>query len=169
MIGNIGTRVLYNVSYNDAVRTHKTRVGYFSPTIHMGGVSTNTLIYRNILHAGIKPTENIDRSLLTSDSWGGYADSTTVRENVFYTPEMSAIRLNKSTRNLFEGNYYLGNITSIPADASAHKESTYYSQEMVNSVVGFQSLFDNVMVGDGEAVMSVVNKERVQAFFDHMK
>jgi hypothetical protein len=36
-------------------------------------------------------------------------------------------------------------------------------------VVGFQSLFDNVMVGDGEAVMSVVNKERVQAFFDHMK
>ena len=169
MIGNIGTRVLYNVSYNDAVRTHKTRVGYFSPTIHMGGVSTNTLIYRNILHAGIKPTENIDRSFFTSDSWGGYADSTTVRENVFYTPEMSAIRLNKSTRNLFEGNYYLGNITSIPADASAHKESTYYSQEMVNSVVGFQSLFDNVMVGDGEAVMSVVNKERVQAFFDHMK
>lgn len=82
-VGNQGTVVQYNVSINDAIRPRATRSGIFSATIHIGGPCENTLINNNILHVNPKTASFIDRSIITSDSWDGYANNTIFKENIF--------------------------------------------------------------------------------------
>ncbi len=171
-IGNKGTIVRYNISINDAVRTRKTRVGIFSPTIHIAGPCENTLIHNNILHANVKPASHIDRKMVTADSWGGYADNTTFTENVFYAPEASAFNLTKSTRNIFDGNYYLGSFAGKPEDNQGHDASVYYSSLLEKDPEGFAALshlFEEVEVGDGAATIKAVKKAAVHEFFEKMK
>ena len=81
-VGNQGTVVQYNVSINDAIRPRATRSGIFSATIHIGGPCENTLINNNILHVNPKTASFIDRSIITSDSWDGYANNTIFKENL---------------------------------------------------------------------------------------
>lgn len=171
-VGNRGTVVEYNVSINDALRPRAARDGIFSPSIHIGGPCKNTLVSRNILHVNPKPASFIDRTMITSDTWNGYADSTVFRENVFFAPQESAFRLTRSTNNTFEGNYYLGTYNDKPADAKGKSSSNYYNEVIAKDPSGFSSLsflFDHVIVGDGEAVMKVVNPEVIGQFFDKMK
>lgn len=173
-IGNQGSVVCYNVSIGDAVRQRKTRVGIFSPTIHIAGPCKRTLVERNILHIGMKPSAEVDRKIVTSDSWGGYADSTSFRGNVFYAPALqpSAFNLTKSTNNLFEGNYYLGTFIGKPADAQGREPSTYYialAGENTSSPLGLSFLFEEVTVGDGAAVMRAVKREAINDFFNKME
>lgn len=171
-VGNIGTVVQYNVSINDAIRPRATRNGIFSANIHIGGPCKNTLVNRNILHVNPKAASFIDRSIITSDSWDGYADSTTFRENVFFAPQETEIRLTKSTNNLFEGNYYLGNIKGIPNDENGCFFSNYYNMCISKDPEGFNSLsflFDTMIVGDGTSVMKVVSRESIHSFFDKIK
>lgn len=173
-IGNQGSVVCYNVSINDAVRQRKTRVGVFSPTIHIAGPCKRTLVERNILHIGMKPSKVVDRKVVTSDSWGGYADSTTFRGNVFYTPELqsSAFNLTKSTNNFFEGNYYLGTFKEKPKDVLQHESSTYYTDLVRKNVDGsltLSFLFEEVEVGNGAAVMRAIKKETIHNFFNQLE
>jgi hypothetical protein len=170
-IGNIGTVVQYNISIDDAVRTRSTRVGIFSPTIHIGGACKNTRINNNILHIGVKPGTNIDRKIITSDSWNGFADSTIIKENIFYTPESSEFNLTESTNNTFEGNYYLGSFKGMPTDKSGKSESTVYQLLLEKGQTGFEALahlFHKVEIGDGTAVITVVNKKAIEELFVKM-
>lgn len=171
-IGNIGSLIRYNISIGDAVRQRKTRVGIFSPTIHIGGPCKNTLIEYNILHIGTKPSAQADRKVITSDSWSGYADSTTFRGNVFYASEPSAFNLTKSTNNHFEGNYYLGTFTGKPTDSRGHKLSAYYTALVggnTDALLGLSFLFEEVAVGDDATVMQAVKKETIHNFFEKME
>ena len=171
-IGNKGTVVQYNVSISDAVRTRKTRVGVFSPTIHIAGPCEDTHVHHNILHANVKPTRHIDRKMVTADSWGGYADNTTFTENVFYVPEPSAFNLTKSTRNTFDGNYYLGSFAGKPEDKQGHDTSDYYSSLLEKYPEGFGALshlFEEVEIADGAATIKAVKKEAIHDFFEKMK
>lgn len=171
-IGNIGSVVRYNVSIGDAVRQRKTRVGIFSPTIHIGGPCRNTLIERNILHIGTKPSAQVDRKIVTSDSWGGYADSTTFRGNVFYAPQPTTFNLTQSTHNSFEGNYYLGRFSERPEDTQHRVSSAYYTaliKENTDSLLTLSFLFEGVKIGDGAAVMRAVKKETINDFFNKME
>ncbi len=168
-IGNLGSIVRYNVSIDDAVRQQKTHTDeYFSPTIHIGGPCKNTLIEHNILHIGRKPGSQVDRTTIASLSWEGYADSTTIRENLFFAPEPSAFNLTKSTNNLFEKNYYLGTFQNMPVDSHSHDYSAYY-ESIMNSQNGSSEslsfLFEDVTVGDGAAVMKAVRKDAITEFF----
>ena len=170
--GNNGTIVQYNVSINDAVRPRATRDGVFSPTIHIAGPVTNTLVNNNILHVNPKPTPYVDRSIITADFWDGYADQTTFRENVFYVPQESAFRLTQSTHNLFEGNFYLGTYENKPDEETGKTASCYYQSVISKDPTGFSSLsflFDTMVIGDGAAVLKVVNKEAIHEFFEEMK
>lgn len=170
--GNQGTRVAYNVSINDAIRPRATRSGIFSPSIHIAGPCHDTEIFRNIIHANPKSEPFIDRSLLTSDSWDGYADATTFRENIFYAPEQTEIRLNRSTGNVFDGNYYLGFFKTRPVDAHGHNASSYYAAVIASDPSGRRSLdflFDKHVVGNGTAILRAVNPETITDFFEHMK
>lgn len=170
-IGNVGSIVRYNVSIGDAVRQRLTRVGVFSPTIHVSGPCERTLLERNILHVERKPTLQVARKMITSDSWGGYADATTFRENIFYAPEPSAFDMRESTGNLFEGNYYLGTFENKPSDSQGKDSSVYYSQLLMSSDDAKQALsflFEDVSVGDGAATMRVVRADVIRELFENM-
>ena len=170
-IGNIGTVVQYNISISDGIRTRNTRVGIFSPTIHIAGPCENTRINNNILHVHVKPQANIDRTIITSDSWNGYANNTNFFENIFYVPEISEFELTNSTNNTFKGNYYLGNFKAKPKDPDGKTKSDYYQSLLGSSQSGFEafaSLFEKVEVGDGAAVLNAVNKKAIEDFFAKM-
>ena len=97
---------------------------------------------------------------------------TIFKENIFFAPQESEIRLNKSTNNIFDGNYYLGNFIGKPADKSAKDASAYYYSCISKDPMGFDSLsflFDTVIVGDGAAVLKVVSKDAIHRFFEDMK
>lgn len=169
--GNKGTVVEGNVSINDAIRPRATRNGVFSANIHIAGPCRGTLIKHNIIHVCPKTESFIDRSVVTSDTWDGYADSTAFRENIFYAPEPTDIRLTQSTRNSFEGNFFLGFFNNMPNDTKARRASDVYSSLVAKDPTGTRSLdflFDNVVVGDGTAIMKVVNKNSVDSLFRAM-
>ncbi|MFV0324378.1 MAG: right-handed parallel beta-helix repeat-containing protein [Bacteroides xylanisolvens] len=171
-IGNKGSVIRHNISINDAVRQRKTRAGIFSPTIHISGPCKNTLIEYNILYVGKKPSAQVDRKIITSDSWGGYADSTTFRSNIFYALQPSVFNLTQSTNNSFEGNYYLGTFTDKPVDTQGSTESVYYNSQVKKTSedsIPLSFLFKEVEVGDGMAMMRAVKKETIQHFFKKMK
>lgn len=172
-IGNTGSIVRYNVSINDAIRQRKTRVGVFSPTIHIAGPCRNTLIEHNILHVGEKPSGKVDRKVVTSDSWGGYADSTTFKCNLFYVQQPSAFNLTQSTNNHFMGNYYIGEFSNKPIDKQSRNiSSSYYSSLVGNDTdasLMLPSFFREETVGDGASVIRVINKEAIREFFNKME
>ena len=102
----------------------------------------------------------------------GYADSTVFREDVFFVPQESEIRLNRSTRNTFDGNYYLGNIKGRPEDPNGRNASDYYNRCISKDPSGFNSLsflFDTVVIGDGSAILKAVNRDTIHRFFETMK
>ncbi|MDL2221377.1 right-handed parallel beta-helix repeat-containing protein [Parabacteroides sp. OttesenSCG-928-N08] len=171
-VGNNGTVVQYNISINDATRTRPTRQGMFSPTIHVPGPSENTRVNNNILHVHPKSAADVDRSIITLDSWDGFANNTTFRENLFYVPQPSEIRLYESTNTLFTGNYYLGQYIGKPTDREGKSGSSYYASLLDEDADGFASLtplFEEVTVGDGAAKIKVVKRDAVHALFERMK
>ncbi|MCM1066258.1 MAG: right-handed parallel beta-helix repeat-containing protein [Muribaculaceae bacterium] len=170
-VGNRGTVVEYNVSINDAIRPRGTRAGIFAPSIHIGGPVRDTRVSRNILHVNPKAETFMDRSIITSDSWDGYADSTLFEENVFFVPEQSAFRMTESTANTFRGNYYIGSFIDKPADGDGHYDSAFYRTLTGGDITGFSGLdglFDTLPIADGRAVLKAVNPERIEDFFSHM-
>ena len=118
-LGNEAPVVRYNVSIGDGVRPRETRQGMFSPSVHIAGRVTKALLEHNIIVATPKPADNIDRTIVCSDSWDGCADETTLRRNIFCAQEPSRFEMTQSTRNTFDGNVYLGTYDALPADARA--------------------------------------------------
>ena len=99
--------VRYNISIGDGIRPKETRAGMFSPSIHVAGPAKHVLVEHNIIHANAKPAANVDRTMITSDSWDGFADDTFFKQNTFYAAEASRFSMISSTNNLFDGNWYL--------------------------------------------------------------
>lgn len=172
-IGTVGTVVQYNISINDATRHRYTpRAGYFSPTIHIAGPCVDSSIQRNIFHIGKKPGVNIDRRIVVSDEYGGYADKTTFRENIFYTAERSAFDLTQSTNDLFEGNYYLGAFWNIPQDANKKTVLDSYLKNLENDPSGYHflsNLMEDIPIANGKAEIRVVKKEAIEALFNNLQ
>lgn len=172
IVGNEGSVVLYNISINDGLRTRKTYVGMYSPIIHIGGTVADTRINNNILHANVRPNKQVDGSMITSDSWGGYSHRTLIAENVFYSVDSSAFRFSQSTDDSFEGNYYWGIFSGMPKDKTAKFNSTYYESLLKEDPKGFKALdplMKQVEVANGAAHVTVVDKESIDEFFKRMK
>lgn len=168
-IGNLGTIVRYNISINDAIRQKKTRTGsMFSPSIHLAGPVKNTHISRNIIHVNKKPTANVDRTMITLDSWDGYPDSTYISENIFYTPETSRFNLTRSTNNIFDGNHYIGHFKNLPTDINSRVSLKIYQEQILkkdeNGFKGLFQLMDTISVTGTKGVF--VNKKKIEEFFD---
>lgn len=170
-IGNENSIVRYNISIGDGIRPTKTRAGMFSPSIHVAGPVKNTLIEHNIIHVNAKPDADIDRTLITSDSWDGYADSTIFRNNLFYVAEQSRFRLTESTHNLFVGNWYLGKYEQQPVDGQKRTKSALYVNEVLNpdanGYVGLLKLMDERVIGG--TTHHFVNAERIKDFFERLE
>lgn len=140
--GNIGSIVRYNISIGDGIRPKETRQGMFSPSIHIAGPVKRTLIERNIVHANLKPDIVTDRTMITSDSWEGYADSTCFRQNIFYAAEPSRFDFTSSTRNIFKQNVYVGKFKNLPEDISNNEAGNMYKEKILNlSADGYKGLY----------------------------
>lgn len=166
-IGNKGSIVRYNISIGDGMRPKETRSGMFSPNIHIAGRVEDTKVEHNIVHSNPKTVENADRTMICSDSWDGYADNTTFTGNVFYTLEKSRFAMNQSTRNVFRGNWYLGEYADMPADNAAHVASAFYKEKVLDvdakGFKGLECLMDRKTVCG--ASCHFVNKELIEKFF----
>ena len=140
-IGTINTIVRYNVSINDGIRSYPTeRRGYFSPTMHISGPVSNTLIYNNVFIIPPKPKPELDRTLVQVDNWGGpWPDSTLFANNIFYVQETSDFYWGKSKRNYMTHNLYYGQFENNLDDPNA----VYNTPEWVGEIPrtsGFSSL-----------------------------
>ncbi len=170
-IGNQNSIVRYNISIGDAQRPNITRTGgMFSPNIHISGKVTNTLIEHNIIHSNVKTATEADRTMITSDSWGGYADYTTIRNNVFYTAETSKFNMNNSTHNTFLHNWYVGTYSSIPEDAEKQTASSIYQSEILDKgttgFAGLESMMNKRQLYGIECYS--VDKNAIEAFFQRL-
>lgn len=165
--GNNGSIVRFNISVNDAIRTRRTRSGIFSPSIHVAGPVKNTRIEKNIIQVNAKPSNEVDRSLITFTSWGGQADSTFIMNNLFYSEELSKINFSSSTNNTLDGNYCLGNIENIQDDINPKLGSPMYSTIIAKDSLAFNSLavlLDTIKIGN--KILITVNKEKIIKFFE---
>lgn len=165
-VGTNNTIIRGNISINDGNRTRLTKSGYFSPTIHIAGPAKKTMIYNNIIHVNKKKAPEVQRSLICITPSYGDADSTIVRDNLFYVSEISTFHLGTSTNNQFENNYYLGDIQNIPEDKTAKFENETYSNMIKNDLSGFESLKPFLRTANISAGrITTVDNEAIDSFF----
>ena len=167
----IGTEhpiVRYNISIGDGNRPYPTRGKMFSPSIHIGGPVRGCTIYRNIIRNKVKAAPEIDRSMLISDDWSGYADSTCVKENIFYTPEVSRFDFTASTNNFVADNYYLGEYCNLPQDKNSLRLPSADAALMEDcGPHGLMQFLDSISIAGGVSC-KFVNKEKIEAFFSRL-
>lgn len=165
--GNIGSIVRYNISIGDGIRPKETRQGMFSPSIHIAGPVKQTLVERNIIHANPKPADIVDRTMITSDSWDGYADSTCFRQNIYYAAEPSRFDFTSSTRNAFEENIYIGQFKNQPESQKNKKAENIYTEkvlkESADGYKGLHCLMDSVILK--EHTLHYIKPEAIKTFF----
>lgn len=169
-IGNSGTVVRGNVSVNDGIRTKITRMGYFTPVIHMAGPTKNTYVYNNILHINEKKLPTDHRSFISFTSWGGFPDSTFITDNLFYVNGSAEFSQSESTNNTFQNNFYLGKMESIPVDKGALFTNETYTGMIENDLSGAESLkpfLRTVKMPVG--TITTVDKEAIETFFLNKK
>lgn len=106
-LGCEGTVVRYNISENDGATS--------GHVFHIAGPCRDTSIYHNTIYTGphlrVKLIEHVD--------WDGWADHTRFLNNVVYADGKVSVSLGKSTRNLFDGNAWHGNVEDRPRDPHA--------------------------------------------------
>lgn len=169
-IGTIGTIVKQNISINDGIRPYPThRADYFSPSIHISGPVKDTYFVNNIIYINSKASEKIDRRILVSDNYGGFADQTTFKENIFYTAEHSTFDIGDSTQDMFEGNFYLGTFYNIPDDKNYKKELPGYQNYNKNDPFDFtffDSLLTTYKIASNTEEIQIVNKKAIERHFN---
>jgi hypothetical protein len=115
-IGNIGTVIRYNISYNDG--TPET-IDNRGPIFVFSGASANTQIYNNLVYMN-KPTPrlmvNVYGSLVI-----GFPDNVLFANNVFYVGEKAQVTYNlqRMTHANFLNNIYAGKHENTPQDDQA--------------------------------------------------
>lgn len=104
-IGNMGTLAEKNVSINDGIRPYSTYRGEFSPAIHVAGPCLNTVIRQNIVaYDRNRFRQDADTNVVSFTDWDGYADSTLIAHNLFYTLAPAAYSLSHSRRTTLRDN-----------------------------------------------------------------
>lgn len=163
-LGNEAPVVRYNVSIGDGVRPRKTRLGMFSPSIHIAGRVTKALIEHNIIVATPKPAADIDRTMVCSDSWDGCADETMLRRNIFCAQEPSRFDMTQSTRNTFDGCVYLGTYDALPTDARAATSCQPFADMLRTDPQLGQLMQRREVCGE---VLVTISRETIEQFFSN--
>jgi hypothetical protein len=107
-IGTINTIVRYNISENDGIRPYATENrGWFSPCIHLTGPVDKTVIYHNLFICPKKQKENIDKTFVEMDNWGGpWPTRTLVANNSMDFTEAYSMFYGQSQQNFMVDNKY---------------------------------------------------------------
>lgn len=114
--GNENTQIKYNISINDGLRNYKTENRFFSPIIHLTGLTKNTSIEKNLFYIYPKPDSRIDNTLLHfSNHDDKYGEGDIFRNNAIFTAEPTVYaKEEKSVNNVYSGNLYVGPL-KVPA------------------------------------------------------
>lgn len=105
---NEGTIIRYNVSQNDGINSARV--------FHLGGNSSNTMIYNNTIYVGPKQ----DLPLVLCTEWDrGNAKDVRFFNNVFYVDGRVTYDWGKSSGVVFENNVFCGTHVAPPVDAKA--------------------------------------------------
>ena len=147
-IGNDGTIIRHNISINDGIRPYPTeRRGVFSPSIHITGPVTNTLIENNIIIVPQKSSEiEKDNTLLKMDNWGGpWPENTLFKNNIFYGKEQFwQFKFGEDINTTFDTNLYFGQFKDVPKDENAIFEAPQFINASARGD-GFE-LLENFMI-----------------------
>lgn len=146
-VGNRNTVVRYNISINDGIRQHIVNGNkHFSPVIHITGSATNSKIEYNLIYVLKKTLPETDRTIVCSDDWQGFSDSTFFLNNYIFVEEPNvAFDPTQSTNNFFEGNRYIGPLTVSSEGFEAYKgnfdKKMWYNPQDKNwnKLIGFIS------------------------------
>jgi hypothetical protein len=109
-IGTSHTVIKGNLSINDGIRNYPTeRAGWFSPTIHLTGPCYGTVFEDNIILVPSKVNQKIDHTFLDVSNWGGpWPDSTTFRNNYFFTKDTLSFKFGDGKNFTFNKNSLRG-------------------------------------------------------------
>ena len=107
---NIGTKntiIQYNISVNDGIRPYETHRSWFSPIMHISGPVENTLLFSNIFIIPEKQNEEIDRTVVEMDNWGGpWPNKTFFYKNIFSLSEEGNIVYGKDKNTQANANIF---------------------------------------------------------------
>lgn len=121
-VGTENTIIHSNISINDGLRPYPTRPGWFSPIIHISGPASNSVISDNIFVVIKKDIENLDRSMITIDNWGGpWPKNTLFKNNTFYIEDGEKaykFSMGKGENTIFDGNAFYGKFINKPNDTN---------------------------------------------------
>lgn len=108
--GNDGTQVKYNISINDGLRNYLTEKRYFSPVIHLTGLTKNTLMEKNLIYQLAKPAPQIDRTILHfTEHDKSFGQGDIFRENYIFVADPTVFSVEeKSINNQYSGNRFVG-------------------------------------------------------------
>ena len=110
----------------------------------------------------------IDRSMLVADDWDGFAQRLTVKENIFYAPEVSRFDFGESVQTTLEGNYYMGKYSQLPDEKGIRTLAPAFAEVIENEGTdGLMQLMDSVTVAGGVQCV-FVSKEKIEAFFNQV-
>ncbi|MCG8307133.1 MAG: right-handed parallel beta-helix repeat-containing protein [Cytophagales bacterium] len=167
-IGTIGTVVRYNLSVNDGYRAEPTkRKGYFSPTFHISGPCKNSRIYNNVIYVPRKKSDEIDKTIVHMDNWGGpWPENTFFANNIFYVEDTADFVWGESRGHIFKNNLYYGAFRSPPSDKSAlYGDPQFLKPEVgihgISSLKGFKLQKDSRGIASGLKVID----ERIEDFY----
>ena len=124
---NIGTKktiIRNNISVNDGIRPYPTeRRGVFSPTFHITGPAEDSHIYDNIIVIPKKEDDDIDKTLIRIDNWGGpWPINTLFENNIFYFEDNIKVELNGVEDIYFKNNEFSKKTENINID---HSKNSY--------------------------------------------
>ncbi|MCD6597500.1 MAG: right-handed parallel beta-helix repeat-containing protein [Bacteroidales bacterium] len=127
-IGTNNTIIRYNVSINDGIRPYPTkREGWFSPNMHITGPVENTKIYNNIFIIPQKLQQNIDKTIIEMDNWGGsWPENTWFANNIFYVGEKADFVSKGDNGTIFTNNCFYGEFENIPVDTAVIFENPQF-------------------------------------------
>jgi hypothetical protein len=108
--GNEDTQIRYNISINDGLRNYKTENRFFSPVVHLTGLTKNTNIEKNIFYLYPKPGPQVDRTVLHfSNHDNKYGEGDIFRNNFIYASEPTIFAKEEgSVNNHYSGNLFIG-------------------------------------------------------------
>lgn len=121
--GNTGTQIRYNISINDGLRNYQTENRFFSPVIHLTGLTRNTTIEKNIFYLYPKPKPQVDKTILHFTIHDGrYGEGDIFRDNFIYASEPTILaKEEKSVNNHYSQNLYTGPLVPPPSGFAKYK------------------------------------------------
>ncbi len=116
---NDGTIVRYNIFESN---NHHV--------VRNSGTTTNTSIYNNVFFSGM---ENDSVQLLYHKNWGGFPDTTTYKNNIFYSlGKGNFFEFGESTNTVFKANTFYGDIKNEPKDLGKSKKNPMFKSAVAS-------------------------------------